>query len=182
MASCSLQVVTSLDPWHECRLLLTTTPSVHLALPMPSVISFPPHNNQKRAWVWSPSQMSNCGSERSNDMFKILAQKKQHPLSAASLTLCPGMTGSEMCSRWCNRQLPGEQKSPCAALGSDLPSLPTPASKGLWALGVQELNCLWALVGGGSCSHSATYVPLFQISLSKEHYCLGQTRLDWWMS
>lgn len=61
-------------------------------------------------------------------------------------------------------------------MGSDRRTcpLPTPASKGPWALGSQELSCLWALVGGGTCSSSVTSVPLIQISLSKECRCLGR--------
>lgn len=70
------------------------------------------------------------------------------------------------------------------ALGSDHqdpPSHPTLAPKGLWALGIQELNCLQALEEEGqilleSFSYSTTSVPL--ISLSKECCCLGQTALD----
>lgn len=75
---------------------------------------------------------------------------------------------SQATSRKAGAYLPGQPW----ALSVEPALSPTAASKGPGALGIQELSCLWARVGGGTCSYSVTSVPLIQVSLSKE--CPGR--------
>ena len=93
----------------------------------------------------TPSKRGNCGFERSMTCSRTHGLEETRSI-VCSLSLCPEMIGQEICSRWYDSFQ--ENRSLCAGLGlwpQNPPSHPTPASKDLWALGTEELNCLRAL-------------------------------------